>query len=432
MTTNNTKFPGGDLLQQVEIRAFDSPSCDAFGRWRISSPTTLFDSKLLNADDSPLFWEEKQISGTNTAPTAPTAAKPYIDLASINTTAGVYVRQTYRRFNYRAGESQLIQMTGVLELASGVTTGCERRLGYYDDDNGLFFESDAGTIGVTVRSNDSGTPVDTTIIQADWNIDTLDGDDDEFNPSGFTSDWTKAQIFVIDFQWLSVGRVRFGIAINGMVSYVHEVNLTSNLQTIPYMSTPCLPLRYELITTADSGVCSMRVICSSVIIEGGTEDPGVVMRASTGGTGVTTAVENTVYAVLGIRLKTTHVGTTIKLLDAGVQIHTASEFIEWLLIWNPSVAGTFAYSGITNSSIEKAVGATANVVTGGTVIGGGYIESAGGFIGSGSGGGALDTALTLGVDIAGTVPDGIVLCIRAIGGAAAATVEGSLTWRELI
>ena len=86
----------------------------------------------------------------------------YIDLASVNTTACVYVRQTYRRFEYQPGKGQLITMTGVLELASGTKTGCQRCIGLFDNNDGVFFESDAGTIGVTVRSNDSGSPVDDT------------------------------------------------------------------------------------------------------------------------------------------------------------------------------------------------------------------------------------------------------------------------------
>lgn len=415
----------------VLINAFDGPSCDAFGRWRVSAPVTVFDSKLTGIDDAPLFWQEVQVSGSSTTPTTPTASKPYVDLASANTTAGRFVRQTFRRFAYQPGKSQMILMTGVLELASGVKTGCERRIGYFDDDNGLFFESDAGTLGVTVRSNDSGTPVDTTVAQASWNLDRMNGAVDETNPSGITVDWSKAQLFVIDFQWLSTGRVRFGLEIDGIIFYVHEHN-AANVSAIPYMSTPNLPLRYELISTTDSGVCSMRAICSAVISEGGTDEIGIVHRTSTAGAGVTTDAENIIFAVVGIRLKAARVGTTIRLLEAALQIHTASEFIEWLVIWNPTVADTFTYSDIVNSALQRALGATANRVTGGTIIGGGYIETGGGNSGGNSSDKILNSSLILGVDYAGTNLDELVLCARPIGGVVAADVEGSLTWRETL
>jgi hypothetical protein len=272
--------------------------------------------------------------------------------------------------------------------------------------------------------------VDTTIAQASWNMDTMDGDDDAANPSGATLDITKAQIFVIDFQWLSVGRVRFGFEIGGVVIYVHEVNAANTL-TIPWASTPNLPLRYQIVTTTDSGICSMRVICSAIMSEGGTDDIGVVRYRSTEGAGVVTDAENSIFAVVGIRLKSTHVGITIKMLKAAIQIHTASETLEWMLIFNPTVAGTFTYGDLTNSAVQTALGATANTITGGVIVGGGYIESGGGGGGTGGGGGELTSALSLGVAIDGTTLDTYVLAVRPIGGVSAAEVEGSLTWREL-
>lgn len=416
---------GGVRFQKVLVNSFDGPSCDAFGRWRTSQPQTIFDSKLLHADNQPLFWDESLESGTM-ATAGPTAAKPFIDFTSTDEIAGKRTRQTFRRFNYQPGKSQLILMTGVLELASGIKTGCQRRIGLFDNDNGAFFESDAGTINIVTRTNDTGSAVDTQVAQTSWNMDTMDGDDDSANPSGITLDITKAQIFVIDFQWLSIGRVRFGLEIAGVIFYVHEV-LTANIEIIPWCSTPNLPLRYQIITTTSSGVCSMRLICAVVISEGGTDDIGIIRHQSMQGTHTTAATENTLYALLGFRLKTTHLGVTIKFLTTAIQIHTANELAEWILIFNPTVADTFTYGAITNSALEVAQGVTANTVTGGTPIDGGYVES------SQKGGGTaaeLDSALELGAAIDGT-RDEVVLCIRPIGGASGIDAEGMVVWREL-
>ena len=38
------------LIRKLLIRADDSPSVDAFGRWRVSNPVTLFDSKNIFND----------------------------------------------------------------------------------------------------------------------------------------------------------------------------------------------------------------------------------------------------------------------------------------------------------------------------------------------------------------------------------------------
>ena len=412
--------------QEVAIK---ETSADAFGRLRVSNPNTIFDSKLLQSDKAPLFWEESLESGAGITATTPNPDQPYIDFQSTTDTAGKYTRQTYQRFNYQPGKSQLILMTGVLRVSGG-GTGVETRVGYFDDNNGIFFEENDGTIGVTVRSKVSGSVVDNTITQANWNIDNVSGSGN--NPSKLNVDWTKAQIFVIDFQWLGVGRVRVGIEIDGVVVYVHQFVEHANITAKPYMSTPNLPLRYQMITTGSSPATRMRCICSAVLSEGGTDDIGIVHRASTGGAALTTDTENALFAMLAIRLKATHIGATVKFLAAQLQIQSASEYLEWQLLFNPTVAGAaLSFSNIANSACQFALGVTANTVTGGTQITGGYSETGGGNTGGASDSGALASALKLGINIAGDSLDEMILCVRPIGAVSAINVEGGLTWREI-
>lgn len=425
---------GGDLLaaedrggvkhERVLVELDDSASLDAFGRLRVSEPFTLFQSKLLVADDQPLFWNEALESGAGIAASNPTAAKPYIDFTSTVNVAGVFTRQTFRRFNYQPGKGTQVLLTGVLDLSGG-GAGVERRLGYFDDDNGLFFENDADTIGVTVRSNDTGSPIDTTITQANWNLDTLDGDDDSANPSGLTVDWTTAQIFVIDFQWLSVGRIRFGLEINGLPIYVHEV-LSANVQTIPYMSTPNLPVRYQMITTGVSPASAMRVICAGVVSEAGQDPTGATQsHATTQHVNANSA--DTVYALVGIRLKTTALGCDVTPLAVSLIAESNDDF-EWQLLFNPTVAGTFTYTDKTNSCVQTATGSTANpstnTVTGGTVIARGFGKSSNAETITGR-----LNSLKLGSAIDGT-RDTLVLCVRPLG--SNADDQGALTWREIV
>lgn len=402
------------------IKFADTASIDSFGRMRVSNPITLFDSKLLAADDAPLFWDEALESGAGITASTPTAAKPYIDFSSTNATAGKFTRQTFQRFNYQPGKSSFVIMTGVLDLSGG-GTGVERRIGYFDDDNGIFFEDDAGTIGVTVRTNDSGTPSDTTIAQASWNIDKMDGT----GPSGVTVDWAKAQIFYFDFQWLSVGRIRFGVEVGGRLCNVHEVN-QANTATIPWASTPNLPLRYQIITTGSSPVSSMRCICSTVLSEGGVDPPGKThSHASTAHVNANTA--DTIYALLGLRLKAAQVGATVEYVLLSVISETNDSF-EWQLIHNPTVAGTFTYSNKSNSAVQIATGSTANpstnTITGGTVLARGFGTQ------NAAAGQPLGRARTLrlGVKIDGTL-DTHVLAVRPLG--ANADIQGALTWREI-
>ena len=325
-------------------------------------------------------------------------------------------------------------MTGVLELASGVKTGCERRIGLFDNDNGVFFESNAGVIGVTVRTNDTGSPLPTTVVQADWNLDTMDGDADAANPSGLTLDVTKAQIFVFDYQWLSVGRVRFGFEIGGVVIYVHE-HLTSNVGIVPWASTPNLPLRYQIITTSSSGVCSMRCICAAILSEGGFEERGPIRYRSTEGAVLVTDTENELFALVALRLKTTHLGAHIRIVDVQLQIQSAAEKLEWVLVHGSkgnviTVGGALTYADLANSAVQTALGATANDITGGTQIGGGFLETGNNAQGASSGGGMAPSTLTLGAAIDGTRSE-LILAVRPIGGVSAMDVEGSITWQEI-
>jgi hypothetical protein len=114
----------------------------------------------------------------------------------------------------------------------------------------------------------------------------------------------------------------------------------------------------------------MEHICSTVISEGGAQNIGVIRYKSTEGTHVDANTANTVYAVVGLRLKTTHADEVVN-VESLSMINAQADDFEWLLLFNPTVAGTFTYSNETNSSCQTAIGATANTVTGGTPIDGG-------------------------------------------------------------
>jgi len=327
------------------------------------------------------------------------------------------------RFNYQPGKSQLIMMTGILNAVGG-GTGVIQRLGYFDEDNGLFFENNQGAINVVRRTHTSGSPVDNAVVQASWNLDKMNGD----GPSGVTLDITKTQIFVIDFEWLATGRVRFGFVIDGIIVYCHQ-SVNANILDVVYMSIPDLPIRYEISSSGTNAASSLDHICATVVSEGGQQETGVLQYESTGGTHVNANVENTVYAVVGIRLKAAAVACAVDLRSFTMLAETGSDF-EWLVILNPTVAGTFTYSDKTNSCIQTALGATANTVTLGTTMSGGFASTTGSGGGGGGGtSGELGNTLRLGSAIDGTV-DEIVLCVRPLS--ANADIQGSLEWREAL
>jgi len=326
------------------------------------------------------------------------------------------------RFNYQPGKSQLIFVTfSEFDTATGIT----KRVGYFDDDNGLFFESEEGTVNVVRRTSVSGSAVDNEVAQASWNIDVMDGS----GPSGVTLDFTKTQIGIIDFEWLGVGRARMGWVVDGKIYYCHEF-LNTNVLTTVYMSTPNLPIRYEIGNDGNGAADDFVHICCSVLSEGGLEDNGVVRYASTANTQVDAAVVGTLYGVKGIRLKSTHLAATVKILSASVQVQSASDELEWILMFNPTIAGSPTWNSETNSAVETFTGATANTITNGYAITGGYVATGAGTNASADASSDIANALLLGSNIAGTAQT-IVLCAKPLTNVNT-LVEGSLTWREIV
>lgn len=405
----------------LAVQAADSPSIDAFARWRVSNPETIFDSKQI-FDAQPLFWDDQEVSGGGTSSSHSTNTASTTIGVSLNT-AGRRVRQTFRRFNYQPGKSQLVLLTGTLGSTGG-GTGITRSAGIYDDNNGIFFKDDEGVLKAVIRSNATGTPVDTAVAQSAWNLDKLDGT----GSSGVTLDHTKSQIIIIDYEWLGVGRVRVGFVFDGIPVYCHQF-LQANNNAGVYMSTPNLPLRYEIENDGTGAASTLEHICTSVVSEGGLQDNGLVRYSSTANTQVDCAVVGTFYGVKGIRLKSTTLGGTVKLLNTALQVQSASDDLEYVLIFNPTVAGTPTWNDETNSTVQTATGATANTVTGGTYITGGYIASGNAQNASGIIAQEIPNSLLLGAGIDGT-PDEIWLCAKPLTNVNT-LVEGSITWREL-
>lgn len=392
--------------------AGDNGVNDAFGRLRVSNPVTLFDSKQI-FDNLPLFWDDQEVSGSGTSSTY-SQAMASTTMGVSATTTGKRVRQTFMCFNYQPGKSQLIFTTGVLDKSGG-GAGITRAWGYFNDDNGLFLRDNEGTIELVRRTSTSGSAVDNAVSQSSWNLDTMDGT----GSSGITLDFTKTQILIIDFEWLGVGRVRMGFVVDGKIYYAHEFNNANNLSTV-YMSTPNLPLRYEIENDGTGVASEIEHICSSVISEGGNEELGTLRHKDSGS--VSSLANTATYAILGIRLKSTTTCGVVKIENIS-SIATSNDQFHWELRLNPTIAGTFTYSDETNSVVQTATGSNANTVTGGTEIDGGYVTTTQAITFT------IPNALRIGSAIDGT-PDELVLVVTPITNNM--TMQASITWRESI
>lgn len=404
------------FLDQIEI-VYPDAALDAFARQRMSEPSTIFDSKLIS-DELPISWDDSEISGSGTTGTH-NANQASFTLAVSNLTAGKRARQTYRRFNYQSGKSQLGIFTGVL---GAPVSGNSKKIGLFDDDNGAFFDSTGSTIGVNIRTFTSGSAVDIRVVQSSWNIDKMDGTGE----SGIVLDFTKTQIFFFDFEWLGVGTVAFGVFVDRKPYYIHFTN-NANAISLVYMSTPNLPVRYEIENDGTGAADSLLQICSTVISEAGQQETGLTLGINRGATSFVTNNNSNIYPLIALRLNSSYLGSTVKPESFSIVCTTSAAYC-WYLILDPTVTGTaLSWTALSNSSIDYDIATTnATTVSGGTILKTGVSRE------TNSGGAGVNNTLindfALGSDISGTAQV-LVLAVQRVNGASETFFAG-LNWLD--
>ena len=376
---------------------------DAFGRLRVSQPYTLFDSQQRYAADN-----QFDTSTVNGASTTFLSNESTVLMSVAATTNSQAVRQTFRSMSYQPGKGLLVLATFAMNTP---TANIRQRVGYFNTQNGVFFEANGTTLSMVMRSDSlptPGTPSDIrSIPQSAWNGDKLDGT----GASGYTLDPSKTQIFWCDFEWLGVGSVRTGFVINGQYIVCHTFNNANEIGSV-YMTTAILPVRYEITNLSNAVTASMKQICSTVISEGGYEQysPSHLARRTTklGSIGLT------FLPVVSIRLASTALGAVV--LPGRMQlIPITGQNYEVGLFFNATLTGASWSAVSTDANVQMDTSATA--MTGGTLVQTDYVSS------SGSGGtqplvdpAGYNWALQLGVSLAGA-SDVLTLAIRTVDSA---------------
>jgi len=273
----------------VPIYGGNTPSIDAFGRLRTSGTGQRLDVEFIYDKQNDLFDEV-----TNNGTVTHNTNTRDLTLSISDANDGTYAKMASYPVPYTPGNSQLIDMTGVLDLAG---------IG-------------GGSAEVFLRTKISGSVVEETIDESDWASTTG------------TIDWTKSHIFSIDFQSLKVGRIRFSLIRNGLTYQVAEITKDNSIDS-GYWQLPNLPVYYKLYNDATNtymelgygddanGVgfrykiaanasATMKAICCTAKSEGGENLRNLPGLARSVDTVVTTqTVSTTLVPIISIRPKAT-------------------------------------------------------------------------------------------------------------------------------
>lgn len=378
----------------------DSGAVDAFGRARVSEPFTLFDSAL-RYDKGSEKWNEI-IAASGASVHLPNESSVAM---TVTASGDSVLRRTKRNFPYLPGKSLLVYQSFV---GAPLQNGLIQEVGYFNNQNGIICRASGTTVQFVVRSFASGSVVENVVNQDQWNLDTAEW-----------LDFSKANIFTTDLEWLGVGRVRVGFVRDGEFYYCHEFNHAGQIDSV-YMTSATLPLSYRIAATAAVSGATMKQICSSVMSEAGYEPSGPIYSISPS----IAAIPNTSgeRIVAGIRMASGRTDNVI--IPTKIDLVTESATtIEWKLRRNPTVSG-FTWAASNNGRGNVEVTSSGSVVSGGTIVNSGLFSSAG----------SLDVATPAGLAFSlGTNADGsseeLFLTVTSSGNAKA---TGMLGWQEFL
>ena len=272
-----------------EIR-FKSWQLDAFGNQRVSTTGQRLDVEFIY-DKMSEFFDEVVNNGTVTHNANPRDLTFALDDAN----NGSYASMSSHPIPYTPGNSQKIDITGVMNLA-GIS---------------------GGSVECFLRSSISGSAADIeTVPQAEW----------ASNKTGV--DWTTSHILQMDFQSLKVGTIRFYLVQNGIPNYLGCID-NDNLRDSGYWQLASLPAFWKISTVGGNTVmemgygnddnaiglrftvpanasATMKAICCTVKSEGGKSLQELSGLPRSADMGVTSAsVSTTLIPLLSIRPRAT-------------------------------------------------------------------------------------------------------------------------------
>jgi len=386
-------------------------SQDAFGRLRVAGTGQRLDAEFLY-DKQPNIFDETTTNGTATH----NANTRDVTLSLGDANNGSLAKLASYPVPYTPGNSQLVEITGVLDLAG---------IG-------------GGNAEAFVRTNITGTPAETTYAQSTWQ-DIRTG-----------VDWTTSHIFAMDFQSLKVGSIRFGLVQNGGFRQVVKVD-NDNIRDSGYWQLANGSVYYKLYTTGGNtymevgygnennaigfryvitanASATMKAICCTVKSEGGPDLRNVPGYPRTANTGVTEkTVSTTLIPVLSVRSKTTFNSLENLVLSRIESLNVTSTQPIRVVVLEDATLTTPSWVDVDTNESSVEYDVTAAALTGGKELLSFYVTS-------GSGNNPGGEGATLGKqymwDHQGSL-SGIVTIAAIRTGNSDGSVLAALNWEEI-
>jgi hypothetical protein len=265
------------------------------------------------------------------------------------------IRQTKTHPIYQPGKSQLFEgsfsnfqiETNIIKRVGCFTTTTAST--YNSVFDGFFLESNGTSNTISFQIWRSGTTI--------FSASTTTWRTNEFDPTNLI--WSNTQLMTVDYQWLGVGRLRFGLALSGQTIYFTEHNCSNN-ESLVYMSSPNQPIRYE-IRQVGVGSGSFDMLCSQVSTEGalnGLYSTVGVVHSST----ATLDTSGTKYPYVGYRLKQSYKSVTSQYSSLSI-LNTSNDNYLVTIEYNPTLSATPTWTDIPNSPFQYSLGVGATTIT---------------------------------------------------------------------
>lgn len=316
----------------------------SFGQIRVADRVTTFDNLNEYALD-PRAWGTRIANGGAVAFNTTTGMT---EVTVTNVSGSSSELRTHTHFIYQPGAITRLILT--LAHVDGGQTNQRRRWGFFNDEDGLFFELNGTDLSIVRRTSTSGSPVDNQLVRASW--------DNQYNSLSLTN----GSRYEIDLQWLSFGIVHFWIN----ATLVHTLDF-GNALTLPYTRTAQLPLSIEVVNTDASVASGMHYVCSTVYLDGGTDLKHVPKSRALAAP--KTGIGTSYTPLIGLRMRTTVNGRTNRkvVIPAKTRFSNASGRATVAAIMNPASTTGGSWTAVDSlSGVEYNEGITS--YTGGTEI----------------------------------------------------------------